>query len=134
MDCRLGATHFYGDNTLFQVRRNRYQWAGLLATLWTIYVVLTCHAEPARLTEHLRGTCKSEQKKKGFVHKAKWAKLPVGEHLATWTLLEANCPLVQIEVIQHALFHCKFVETAFQHISDCFPDWTPTRNQNAAGY
>ena len=61
---------------------------------------------------------------KDFVHQALWAKLPVGEWLAAWKLLEVICPLDgQVETMLHARFQCKFTDLAFQHIANCFPDW-----------
>ena len=45
--------------------------------------------------------------------------------LASYKPLGVKCPLDgQMEIIQHALFHCKLIDTAFKHISACFQDWT----------
>ena len=67
--------------------------------------------------------CRLPAPLKDFVHQALWAKLPVGERLVSWKALEVTCPLNR-STIQHALFHCKFVDTAFTHISACFHEWT----------
>ena len=64
---------------------------------------------------------------KGFVHQALRTELPIGERLASWKPLEVSCSTAvdgQIETMQHALFQCKFVDTAFRYTSTCFQDWT----------
>ena len=69
--------------------------------------------------------CALPSQLKDFIHQALWAELPVGERHASWKPLEVTCPLDGlIETSTHALFLCRFVDTALQHVVNCFPNST----------
>ena len=58
---------------------------------------------------------------KDFVHKALWARLPVGQRQAAWKPLEVWCPIDhEPETLQHALYHCHLLVGAFEVIDTAF--------------
>ena len=58
---------------------------------------------------------------KDFIHRALWAKLPVGQRQQDWKPFEVWCPIDnELESISHALFHCRFLVGAFEVVNTAF--------------
>ena len=62
--------------------------------------------------------CNLPPRHKDFIHKALWARLPVGQRQQSWKPLEVWCPIDQeLETVAHTLYHCQFVQKSFAFIN-----------------
>ena len=70
--------------------------------------------------------CNLPPSNKDFIHRALWAKLPVGQCQQHWQPLEVWCPIDnELESISHAIFHCRFLVGAFEVVNTAFRSTGP---------
>jgi hypothetical protein len=70
--------------------------------------------------------CNLPPSHKDFIHRALWAKLPVGQRQQDWKPLEVWCPIDnELESISHTLFHCRFLVGAFEVVNTAFRSTGP---------
>ena len=65
--------------------------------------------------------CNLPPRHRDLIHKALWARLPVGLRQQSWKPLEVWCPIDQeLETVARSLYHCQFVQKSFAFINQVF--------------